>query len=220
MDRSSLLRLFVGRSPPSRKCPVRRSRKISRSRLEAVPDCGSDAAIHRHLGRFAGGHAGRIDLARPCRALIVNSMQGPRTAEQNCAADEIMRIFTIILLAINLVTFAWLLVGAGMELPPWEQSFKDTKSTLNGFEEQGVESKAAMAVVRVHLETTEAWTKMAMNEYKRSDLPLGALTICNIVGLSILALKGRRAEPVVPSDGHKPSCRGSSTDPTSPADAH
>ena len=99
-----------------------------------------------------------------------------------------MRIFTIILLTINLVTVAWLVVGARMELPPWEQAFQDTKSAIDSFERSDAGVKSVMAdVLRVHLEKTEDWTMMAIDEYRRSDLPLGGLTICNIVGLSILA---------------------------------
>ena len=92
---------------------------------------------------------------------------------------------------INLATFVWLVIGASIELPPWEQSFQDTRSTLESFEKsENPELKAAMAgILRVHIGRTEDWTRTTINEYRRSDFAHGPLMICNIVGLAILAFK-------------------------------
>lgn len=124
-----------------------------------------------------------------------------------------MRKFAAILLMINLVTLAWLVIGASMELPPWEKSFQQTRSALESFEhDENPAGKVAMAgILRVHVETTEDWTRTAINEYRRSDSALCALTLCNIVGLTILALKRRSGEAGAPTISLPPRLKSTSS---------
>lgn len=101
-----------------------------------------------------------------------------------------MKVFTVFLLAINVITMGCLVAGARMELPAWKEYFKEAKSAVSSFEASGDPMQKWMTkVYSAHLERAESAAATVIAEYKRADVPCGLLAILNILGLSILALK-------------------------------
>ncbi len=116
-----------------------------------------------------------------------------------------MKNFTVALLVINLAVFSWLIVGARTELPPWQEAFDDARTAINDIEQKDKTSALEKAVSQSRFKTAEGWSRITIDEYRRSDGSLVVLTILNIIGLSIIALKNRReSEQVVESDVDKP----------------
>ena len=103
-----------------------------------------------------------------------------------------MKKFTLVLLAINVVTISWLVMGARMELPPWEKAFDDARSAINNLDQTGDMASIDQAVLHSRVKTAEAWSRITIDEYRRSDAPLVVLTFINIIGLATMALKNRK----------------------------
>ena len=102
-----------------------------------------------------------------------------------------MKKFTLLLLAINIVTFAWIIFGARMELPPWEKAFYDTRSAINNLPQDVSMMRIHQAVLHNRFDTAESWARITIDEYRRSDAPLVILTIVNILGLTFILLKNQ-----------------------------
>lgn len=116
-----------------------------------------------------------------------------------------MKKFTLVLLVINVVTFSWLVIGARMELPPWEKAFDDARSAINNIDQTGDMAAIHQAVLNSRVKTAEAWARITIDEYRRSDASLGVLTIINIIGLATMALKNRKPnKPAHTSTGSAP----------------
>ncbi len=103
-----------------------------------------------------------------------------------------MKKFTHVLLAINVVTFSWLLMGARKELPPWQKAFDDARSAIDKLDQSGDLADINQAVLHGRVQTAEDWARITIREYKRSDAPLGVLTVINIIGLAVIASNNRK----------------------------
>lgn len=114
-----------------------------------------------------------------------------------------MRKFTITLLLVNLATFIWLVAGAQRELPPWQDSFKNTKDTVDQIVPATKQQAVTVAALKVQLEVAESSSRITIEKYRRPELPLILLTILNMVGLFLLSLT-RKAEPGVAPNGSLP----------------
>ncbi|MEK7951708.1 hypothetical protein [Luteolibacter soli] len=110
-----------------------------------------------------------------------------------------MRIFTMALLALNVGVMGWLIAGANMENPNgWEEYYELAMDRLDRLDEKRAGTVVSPAFRAALLEEARSKLRMAggetrwrMEEYKRSDLALGLLSLCNIVGLAVIAF-GRR----------------------------
>jgi membrane associated rhomboid family serine protease len=102
-----------------------------------------------------------------------------------------MKLFTLSLLAINIVTFAWVIFGARMNIPPWEKAFYDTRSAINNLPQDVSMMRLHQDVLHNRVNTAESWSRITIDEYRRSDAPLVILTIINILGLTFISLKNQ-----------------------------
>jgi hypothetical protein len=96
------------------------------------------------------------------------------------------------LLIINLVVFAWLIIGAKMELPPWKEAFENAKNSINLMKEHDRIGEDEHDILQRCLEMAKTYSRLTIEEYQRSDGPLGALTVLNIIGLSIIVFWNRK----------------------------
>jgi hypothetical protein len=105
-----------------------------------------------------------------------------------------MKKFTLVLLAINVVTISWLVIGARMELPPWEKAFDDARSAINNLNlnQPGGIDAIDQAVLHSRVKAAEALSRITIDEYRRSDAPLVVLAFINMFGLATMALKNRK----------------------------
>lgn len=100
-----------------------------------------------------------------------------------------MRKFAIILSVINALTLFYLIFTARIELPPWQERFKKIRETAAEFKPTTSEQELLIVLLKSNVATAEAWTRIVISEYRRSELPLLVLTMFNIIGFTIIAIK-------------------------------
>jgi hypothetical protein len=84
-----------------------------------------------------------------------------------------------------------------MELPPWQKAFDDVRSAINNLDQTGGMAAINQEVLHSRVKTAESWARITIDEYRRSDSPLGFLTIINIIGLTTMAVKNRKPKPAL-----------------------
>ena len=112
-----------------------------------------------------------------------------------------MRRFTQIILAINLLAFAWLAIGAEMKPRPWRLYLLSATVTLDEFKPRDAEEENQLSALRARLRGVEAAYLATFEEYRRASSILFILGICNIAGLLILVLKRTNAQQAGSSNG-------------------
>lgn len=105
-----------------------------------------------------------------------------------------MKKFIITLLVANIAIFMWLTFGAQRELPPWQDSFKNTKEVIDQIVPATKSQEFMIAAIKARLLVAEDCSRITIEEYRRSGLPLMLLAIINVVGFFIL-LMSRKTEP-------------------------
>ncbi|MCW1887860.1 hypothetical protein OKA04_24185 [Luteolibacter flavescens] len=105
-----------------------------------------------------------------------------------------MRVFTVMLLGVNLATVVWLVAGANAQVPPWESAFEETREVLDAPWGKTEDLQTVMGLVRARMDVAEAWTRTAMTEFRRSEGPMLVLTLANIAGLTLLAISQWRRD--------------------------
>ena len=105
-----------------------------------------------------------------------------------------MRIFTMVLLLLNVGVIGWLFAKASMEPLQVDHSFAVMRHTLDALDESGRPMKpwvreAQLKVATRCLDDTEADVRWKMGELRRSDMALTPLTLVNIVGLAVVCFR-------------------------------
>lgn len=122
-----------------------------------------------------------------------------------------MKKLTLILLMINIVTFSWLVIGARMELPPWQKAFDEARLAIDNLDQTDDMAAINQTVLHSRVKTAEAWARITIEEYRRSDTTLGVLTILNIIGLATMALKNQKPNKTCMATPTSPSVSDVST---------
>ncbi len=100
-----------------------------------------------------------------------------------------MKKFAIILSVINALTLFYLIFTARIELPHWQEPFEKIRERIAEFKPATSEQELWIMLLKSNVGTAEGWSRIVINEYRRGEIPLLVLTMFNIIGFTIMAIK-------------------------------
>lgn len=106
-----------------------------------------------------------------------------------------MKSLALILISLNVIVLAYLIIGARSELPIWQNEVKEASNSVEALSTSSPIEEIQKSVAISKLNSLESSLTEVITEYRRSEVPLFALSCINLVGWLFLLARKKKEEP-------------------------
>lgn len=105
-----------------------------------------------------------------------------------------MKSAALILISLNVIVLASLIIGAKTELPIWQNEIKNVSDSVEALSTSSPADEIQKSVAINRLNSMESSLGIVMTEYRRSEVPLFALSCINLMGWLYLFTQRKKVE--------------------------